>query len=126
MKKIFILALILFLFGCKSVKYIPTVTVKDSIVYVNKIKHDSINNYVRDSIYIHQKGDTVFVSKWHYDVKYKELIKNDTINKNVYSNIINTVQINKLNLFQKVMIWVGSILSILTTVFIVLKFKNIL
>ena len=126
MKKILILIFIFGLFGCKSIKYIPTSLVKDSILYVNSIKHDSIRQYVRDSIFIHQKGDTVFISKWHYDVKYKELIKNDTINSKFYINKEKTVYINKLNIFQKSMIWVGSILSLLTIILGILKFKKIL
>lgn len=126
MKKIFILVLVFGLFSCRSIKYIPTVSVKDSIVYVNSVKHDSIRQYVRDSIFIHQKGDTVFISKWHYDVKYKELVKNDTINSKFYINKENTVYVNKLNVFQKAMIWIGSILSLLTIVIGVLKFKKIL
>ena len=112
MKKIFFLLVILSAAGCRSIVYVPTVTVKDSLVYVNHIQKDSIYSYFHDSIYIHQKGDTVFVSKWHDTVKYRNVLKTDTVNSKYYINKEKTVTVNVLTKFQKVMMWLGGILSL--------------
>ena len=126
MKKIFFLLVILSAFGCRSVVYVPTVTVKDSLVYVNHIQKDSIYAYFHDSIYIHQKGDTVFVSKWHDTVKYRNVLKTDTVNSKYYINKEKTVTVNILTKFQKVMIWLGCILSLSLIIFIVLKIRGLI
>jgi len=112
MKKIFFLLVILSTFGCRSIVYVPTVTVKDSLVYVNHIQKDSIYSYFHDSIYIHEKGDTVFVSKWHDTVKYRNVLKTDTVNSKFYINKEKPVTVNVLTKFQKAMIWIGWILSL--------------
>lgn len=127
MKKLILITItaLLFLSGCKSIVYVPTVTVKDSIVYVNKIQRDSIYSYFHDSIYIHQKGDTVFVNKWHETIKYKDVIRIDTVSNKFYINKEKTVTINVLTKFQKVMMWLGGILSVLLIIFIVLKIRGI-
>lgn len=124
MKKIFFLLVILSAFGCRSVVYVPTVTVKDSLVYANHIQTDSIYSYFHDSIYIHQKGDTVFVSKWHNAVKYRNVLKADTVNSKFYINKEKTVTVNVLTRFQKVFAWVTGLLSLLLIIFIVLKIRR--
>ena len=126
MKKILLFLVILSVFGCRSVVYVPTVTVKDSLVYVNHIQKDSIYSYFHDSIYIHQKGDTVFVSKWHDTVKYRNVLKTDTVNSKYYINKEKTVTVNILTKLQKVMMWLGGILSLLLIIFIVLKIRGLI
>ena len=126
MKKIFFLLVILSAIGCRSTVYVPTVTVKDSLVYVNHIQKDSIYSYFHDSIYIHQKGDTVFVSKFHDTVKYRNVIKTDTVNSKFYINKEKTVTVNVLTKFQKVMMWLSGLLSLLLIVFIVLKIRGLI
>ena len=126
MKKILLLLVILSAFGCRSVVYVPTVTVKDSLVYVNHIQKDSIYSYFHDSIYIHQKGDTVFVSKFHDTVKYRNVLKTDTVNSKYYINREKTLTVNVLTKFQKVMMWLGGILSLSLIIFIVLKIRGLI
>lgn len=126
MKKIFFLLVILSAIGCRSVVYVPSVTVKDSLVYVNHIQKDSIYSYFHDSIYIHQKGDTVFVSKFHDTVKYRNVLKTDTVNSKFYINKEKTLTVNVLTRFQKVMMWLGGLLSSLLIVFIVLKIRGLI
>lgn len=60
-----------FMFGCKSVQYVPVETVK--IEYKDRLKVDSIIKY--DSILYNRyvKGDTVFLTKEKY--KYLDKIK---------------------------------------------------
>lgn len=43
--------------------------VRDSIVY--RWREDSTREYVRDSVSVRQKGDTIFIEKYHYSDKYK-------------------------------------------------------
>lgn len=126
MKKIFFLLVILSAFGCRSIVYVPTVTVKDSLVYVNHIQKDSIYSYFHDSIYIHQKGDTVFVNKWHDTVKYRDVLKTDTVNSKFYINKEKTLTVNILTKFQKIMMWLGGMLSLSLIGFIVLKIRGLI
>lgn len=126
MKKILFFLVILSVFGCRSVVYVPTVTVKDSLVYVNHIQKDSIYSYFHDSIYIHQKGDTVFVSKFHDTVKYRNVLKTDTVNSKYYINKEKIVTVNILTKFQKVMMWIGGLLSLSLIIFIVLKISGLI
>lgn len=69
--------------SCRSVEYIPRETIKHDTTYINKLIKDSI--YIKDSVYIHSKNDTVFVEKYKYqyidkvvrDTSY--IVKSDTI-----------------------------------------------
>ena len=78
---ILILALI-FLSSCKTIEVSKDKTVIDSTKNTSKeiiTKHDSIYIYHRDSIFIKQKNDTVFIEKWN--TKIERLIKRDTVIK---------------------------------------------
>lgn len=63
-KLFLILALGMLLAGCRSIEYYPLETVRTDTVYVNRLAVDSI--MVRDSIYIHEKGDTILEHRYHY------------------------------------------------------------
>ena len=125
MKKIFFLLVILSIFGCRSIVYVPTVTVKDSLVYVDHIQKDSIYSYFHDSIYIHQKGDTVFVSKWHDTVKYRNVLKTDTVNSKYYINKEKTLTVNVLTKFQKIFAYVTGCLSVILIIVIIRKVRRL-
>ena len=60
------------IWSCRSVKYVPVETVKYDSIYINKVQVDSV--YHRDSIYVVDKGDTVFLYKDRYIYKYKDRI----------------------------------------------------
>ena len=94
--------------SCKTttkVVEIPVETIKTE--YIEQIKYDSI--YHKDSIYIMQKGDTIYNNKVQYLYKYKYL--RDTINVTDTIPTIVTVKdtqyINKLYTWQKLLITVG-------------------
>jgi hypothetical protein len=68
--------LALMMCSCKSIEYVPVVekhTVHDSI-YFTQIQRDSI--WQHDSILIKDRGDTVWVERWH--TKYVEKQVHDT------------------------------------------------
>ena len=81
MKQSIILILVLiFLSSCKTIEVSKDKTVVDSTKNTSKeiiTKHDSIYIYHRDSIFIKQKNDTVFIEKWN--TKIERLIKRDTV-----------------------------------------------
>ena len=61
--------------SCRSVQYVPVESVRTEIESRDRLQRDSI--HVHDSIHIRDKGDTVFVNRWHTVYKDKQL--RDTI-----------------------------------------------
>lgn len=55
---------LLWLTGCKQVQYVPVETVRLDSIYLTQTLRDSIYKY--DSIYVRDKGDTVFVDRYKY------------------------------------------------------------
>ena len=108
LKILFFLLFLTIVISCKTttkVVEIPVETIKTE--YVEQIKYDSI--YHKDSIYIMQKGDTIYNNKVQYLYKYKYL--RDTINVTDTIPTIVTVKdtqyINQLYTWQKLLITVG-------------------
>lgn len=112
-----LLLTVFILCSCKSTKIIevPVETIKTQ--YIDKVKYDSI--YSRDSIYIVQKGDTVYNTKMQYVYKYRYLRDTiqitDTIPKIVH--ITETQYVNRLYSWQKGLMIVGIIPIILIIVY---------
>ncbi len=67
------LALVLITVGCTRMVYIPVESVKTE--YINKLSVDSIFMY--DSVYLKEKGDTVFMEKYKYS--YRDRLRLDTV-----------------------------------------------
>lgn len=63
--------------SCRSIQYVPVETVKYEYITRDSIQLDSV--YVKDSILIRQKSDTVFLDKYRYVYKYKYIDKVDTV-----------------------------------------------
>ena len=78
------------LVGCKSTEKLQNINTETRIEYRDKYHRDSI--YIRDSVIIYVKGDTVFKDRWHTEWKEKEsgdtIILKDTvyIEKEVYKD----------------------------------------
>ena len=106
-----ILSFLLFLttiISCKTttkIVEVPVETIKTE--YIEQVKYDSI--YSKDSIYIMQKGDTIYNNKVQYLYKYKYL--RDTINiTDTIPKIVtvkDTQYINQLYTWQKILIVIG-------------------
>ena len=108
LKKYYFFVSILLLTSCKTttkIVEVPVETIKTE--YIEQVKYDSI--YSKDSIYIMQKGDTIYNNKVQYLYKYKYL--RDTINVTDTIPTIVTVKdtqyINKLYTWQKLLMTVG-------------------
>ncbi len=116
---------ILMLSACKTVTKVvevPVEVVKKE--YIHDIKIDSV--YIRDSVDRWQKGDTVYITKWHIRFKYINKVdtlgKIDSIPKIV--PIVKEVEVNHIYWWQKTLMWVGGILSICIIISLIHKFKK--
>lgn len=107
LKTLFLLLFLTTIISCTTTKTIevPVETIKTE--YIEQVKYDSI--YSKDSIYIMQKGDTIYNNKVQYLYKYKYL--RDTINITDTIPKIITVKdiqyINQLYTWQKILIIIG-------------------
>ena len=107
LKTLFLLLFLTTIISCTTTKIIevPVETIKTE--YIEQVKYDSI--YSKDSIYIMQKGDTIYNNKVQYLYKYKYL--RDTINiTDTIPKIItvkDTQYINQLYTWQKILIGIG-------------------
>ena len=127
MKKIlFLLFMTLLLGSCKvkeKIVEVPIPQIKTEIKYIDKVKYDSI--YLKDSVYIIQKGDTVYNNKVAYRYKYKYLKDTITINKaDTITRLQKVTEIkvkNQLNVVQKVLMYIG-LFSLL--IFIIIIYKH--
>lgn len=70
-----VLAVVLLLAGCRTVKYVPVETVRTDSIYLNRVRLDSVTRY--DSIYVRDAGDTVTVERWRY--LYRDRRLTDTV-----------------------------------------------
>ena len=107
LKILFSLLFLTTIISCTTTKIVevPVETIKTE--YIEQVKYDSI--YSKDSIYIMQKGDTIYNNKVQYLYKYKYL--RDTINiTDTIPKIItvkDTQYINQLYTWQKILIGIG-------------------
>ena len=76
---------------CNSTKYIEVPVDRVKIEYRNSVSIDTI--YRNDSTIIREKGDTVFLEKYKYIYKVKEL--KDTVNITDTITVVNTVEVTK-------------------------------
>lgn len=67
--------MIIWLCSSCSTQYVPVESVRYDSVFFEKIRKDSI--FVQDSVFIRQKGDTVFKDK--FKVVYKYVLLRDTM-----------------------------------------------
>ena len=124
-KILFLLFMTLLLGSCKvkeKIVEVPIPQIKTEIKYIDKIKYDSI--YLKDSVYIVQKGDTIYNNKVAYRYKYKYL--KDTIivnNTDTITKLQKVTEIkvkNQLNAVQKILMYIG-LFSLLMFIIIIYK-----
>lgn len=124
-KILFLLFMTLLLGSCKvkeKIVEVPIPQIKTEIKYIDKVKYDSI--YLKDSVYIIQKEDTIYNNKVAYRYKYKYL--KDTIIVNETDTIIKLQKVteikvkNQLNVVQKILMYIG-LFSLLMFIIIIYK-----
>ena len=125
-KILFLLFMILLLGSCKvkeKIVEVPIPQIKTEIKYIDKVKYDSI--YLKDSVYIVQKGDTIYNNKVTYRYKYKYLKDTVTVNKtDTITKLQKIIEIkvkNQLNIVQKILMYIG-LFSILLFLIILYKY----
>lgn len=127
MKHMVYFILILFTFlscstGEKLVE-VPVETIKTE--YVHDTRIDSV--FVKDSVDRFVIGDTVFIYREH--IKYKYLNKTDTIvrvdsiPKIVKLETVKEVEVNHIKWYQETLMWIGGIMSLIFTGYIIYKMK---
>lgn len=105
MKILFILTLAFLCLGsCRSIRSVSVESVRHDSIYITARQHDSI--YMRDSIYVRDKGDTVFIYKDKYIYAY--LGKTDTMYRNRTDTITQFLKVEReLTGWQKLRMNVG-------------------
>ena len=106
-KTLFLLLFLTTIVSCTTTKIVevPVETIKTE--YIEQVKYDSI--YSKDSIYIMQKGDTVYNNKVYYLYKYKYLRDTITITDTIPKivTVKDTQYVNQLYTWQKLLIVIG-------------------
>lgn len=106
MKKqgIIVAAAVLLLTGCKTV-YVPVETVLKDTIYISKKVTDSVwvERLTHDSIYIHEKGDTILVEKWH--TEYRDRWRDRLLTDTVYQHKCDTIREVFTNEVEKPLTW---------------------
>lgn len=123
---VIVISFFMFLFsiqGCKTVEKIEYRTVYDTC-YVSKQVKDSI--FVRDSVYIYSKADTVYYIKWKERVKY--LVKTDTIFKTYTDTLVQNKEIikevEKKRPIRNIFAWIGFFSIIVVVGYFLWKVKS--
>ena len=113
--------------GCKTTEYVPVETVRTDTLYVAHIVTDSV--YQHDSIYIHEKGDTVWYERWH--TQYRDRLRIDTVYQARVDTITKPYPVikeveKKLTKTQRGLMWMGGLSLLALIVLIVWKVKRYL
>lgn len=118
---ILLLSILISMYSCKSIEYIPVETIKTE--YINTHTIDTIIQ--NNTTIVREKGDTIYIFKEKEVYKYRDrvdtLIVNDTINTIKYVDRVEYVEVNKIKNWQTALMILGGIL----VGFIVLKLISI-
>lgn len=96
--------------GCKT-QYVPVETIKKETEYKDRWRRDSI--YMHDSIFVKQKGDTIWLER--YKTLYKEkLVRDsifitDSIKVDVPYPVVETKEVNRLKNWQIILMVLGGV-----------------
>ena len=116
MKRVLLLFCAMSLFVCcTTTEYVPVESVHMDSIFISKLHRDSI--YVRDSVFVMMKADTVFLSRLHY--RYRDRVLHDTVSVTQCDTITKLVEVEKpLTFWQKKKILLGEIVLWLIPLFI--------
>lgn len=123
MKHFIIICTLISLIGCTTTKYVEVPIEKTKIEYKDRLSIDTVIQH--DSTIITMLGDTVYLEKYKYIYKVKEL--RDTINITDTTTVTKPIEvvkeINKLYTWQIVLIVLGGVSIIILVYLIIKKFK---
>lgn len=120
--------LCLFLCGCTTTKVVTVEKVRIDSTYITKHQRDSI--WLHDSVFVKDKGDSVWVERWH--TKYIEKQIHDTLVQATHDTIPVICEVEKevpakLTTWQKLLMKMGgaALLALIGfIIYIILKLKN--
>lgn len=123
MKHFIIICTLISLIGCTATKYVEVPIEKTKIEYKDRLSIDTVIQH--DSTIITMLGDTVYLEKYKYIYKVKEL--RDTINITDTTTVTKPIEvvkeINKLYTWQIVLMVLGGVSIIMLVYLIIKKFK---
>lgn len=100
--------------GCKTkIVHVPVETIK----YEDRVKVEKDTHYIRDSIYMYVKGDSVF--KYVDRIVYRDIYKVDTIRVEIKKDVPYPVEVEKIVTVNKVK-WYQRLLMYLGCIFVVI------
>lgn len=123
MKSLITILLIAIICSCAPTKYVKVPIEKTKIEYKDRLSIDTVIQH--DSTIITMLGDTVYLEKYKYIYKVKEL--RDTINITDTTTVTKPIEvvkeINRLYTWQIVLMVLGGISIIILVYLIIKKFK---
>ena len=123
MKHFIIICTLISLIGCTTTKYVEVPIEKTKIEYKDRLSIDTVIQH--DSTIITMLGDTVYLEKYKYIYKVKEL--RDTINITDTTTVTKPIEvvkeINKLYTWQIILMVLGGVSIIILVYLIIKKFK---
>lgn len=123
MKHFIIICTLISLIGCTTTKYVEVPIEKTKIEYKDRLSIDTVIQH--DSTIITMLGDTIYLEKYKYIYKVKEL--RDTINITDTTTVTKPIEvvkeINKLYTWQIVLMVLGGVGIIILVYLIIKKFK---
>ena len=121
MKHFIIICTLISLIGCTTTKYVEVPIEKTKIEYKDRLSIDTVIQH--DSTIITMLGDTVYLEKYKYIYKVKEL--RDTINITDTTTVTKPIEvvkeINKLYTWQIVLMVLGGV-SIITLTYLIVMY----
>ena len=103
--------------ACKSVQTATNSTTNHTIA---QLQRDSI--YLRDSIFVRIRADTVYLEKWHTRWREKEITRTDTVQ--VETTKTETVQVRYIPRFYKYCAALTSLLLLVCLIRLTLKLSK--
>lgn len=95
------LAIVANLSSCKSVEYVTVPEYHTDTLYQSKVEKDSV--WLHDSIHVKERGDTVWVERWHTKIHETEL--HDTIYQATHDTIAAPYPVEKIVEVEKPLTW---------------------
>ena len=123
MKKSIFAALLCFCCSCGTIKYVPIETVKTE--YRNSTTTDTV--FLRDSIFVKEKGDTLIVEKYRY--LYRDRILRDSVIVRDTIRVPYPIEVAKevkkpLSGWQNFQVWCGRIALIIVALLCIVYFAR--